>query len=154
MDAKDTALKAVKSAGLVEPRKPKNVPEFPDDLTEVSSQELGMLMTQFTGYVVYTEYLHTMVSIDCKQLGERLDHTGAKVQLSEQVQKTFKNVTDRTASVKVDDEYNKGRETLRSLKGKRDLAKSLLNGYERMVTAISREISRRQVEAELQRKGV
>lgn len=152
-EAKDYAINEIKKAQLVTPKNPRsNDVELPKDLTEIASKELGKLLTEYTGYSVYADYLVSMVVSDVREYASSLEAHGARVQTSKEVQEKFKNVSDKSAKVILATETE--RKNLNKLKAKRDLAKSLLKGYERITTAISREISRRQTEAQLTIKNI
>ena len=153
MEIKDKAIEAVRKAGLIEPRKPEVEIEFPDDLTALSSQELGQLMTRYTAFVVYSEYLVAMSDIDYSSSTNALEFVRGRELLKERVQE-YRNVSERNAMVDQNKDVIGLKQILEGHKSKRYLAKALYSGYQQMVGAVSREISRRGMEVEMSKRGI
>tara|TARA_Y100000310_G_C20524836_1_gene735490 strand:- start:161 stop:622 length:462 start_codon:yes stop_codon:yes gene_type:complete len=151
IDTKANALAAIKKAGLVEPRKPSKEISFPADLTDLTSQELGQVLTAYTGYLVYAEYLVAMADIEHTSYANKLEYVKSGELLKDEVQE-YRNVSERNACVEQNSDVRKARTLADGAKAKGSLAKALLSGYDRIAYAVSREISRRQQEFDMTKR--
>jgi len=135
---------AVKRARLTIPQRPVNDqnedinPKLPLDLAASTPDKLGKLLTQFTAMCDYTAYAAALADIDSTVEEHVLETVTARVRLeksgtvSEKADKTSIDPRVRDAAQKYFERYALFK-----------LTATLLSNYERDLSAVSREITRR-----------
>lgn len=148
---KDFAVASCEKAGLYAPKPPKDIPDFPDDLSVVSPMELGRLHTVYAAVVYYAQYLAQLADLDLMDATTKFEHEAARELLLVDMVK-YKNVQERRAVADTQPTVVTAREVMEKARAKRELAKVHQQGYERLAGAVSREISRRQIESEISKR--
>jgi hypothetical protein len=125
---------------LVAPSRPAFEVEMPEDITVISSRELGMLHAQYTAYVAWLEAELATLEITAREDAAFLEHTGALVRLSK-----AGTVADKGAKTLNDQRYVAAEQAALTSSAKAKFLKVRVSGYERLASALSREMTRRQI---------
>ena len=118
--------------------------EFPKDMTALSLDELGRLMSVWTSIIAYTQFEVAKADVEHSALSRQLDYNrrllylelSGKEGYTEEMKRAQMVVNDVVARISVQTEYARARLTL---------LKALLSSYGKYYTALSRELSRREV---------
>lgn len=118
--------------------------EFPKDMTALSLDELGRLMSVWTSIIAYTQFEVAKADVEYSALSRQLDYNrkllylklSGKEGYTEEMKRAEMVVNDVVARISVQTEYARARLTL---------LKALLSAYGKYYTALSRELSRREV---------
>jgi hypothetical protein len=132
----------VVSIGLHAPRAPTPAAreaELPEDLTALSSQELGYQMTVWTNLLNFADYQKTLVKNDVDILEARLNRSVDRGIASGK----GLTVTDRRARAKSDPQLDDLRQQIEHGKAAHNLLAAYSEMYLRNYQTVSREISRR-----------
>lgn len=133
--------------GLPAPHMPTNAaggflePKMPDDLSQANPDRLGKLMTQLTACANYASYLCAIDDVAATLAENRLEFIVAQVRM----QKSG-NSTVRRDKARNDPRVHQANREYLTAMAKHKLTTALLEGYERQIHAVSREVSRRQME--------
>lgn len=118
--------------------------EFPKDMTALSLDELGRLMSVWTSIIAYTQFEVAKADVEYSALSRQLDYNrkllylelSGKEGYTEEMKRAEMVVNDTVARISVQTEYARARLTL---------LKALLSAYGKYYAALSRELSRREV---------
>lgn len=118
--------------------------EFPKDMTALSLDELGRLMSVWTSIIAYTQFEVAKADVEHSALSRQLEYNrrllylelSGKEGYTEEMKRAQMVVNDVVARISVQTEYARARLTL---------LKALLSAYGKYYTALSRELSRREV---------
>lgn len=118
--------------------------EFPEDMTALSLDELGRLMSVWTSIIAYTQFEVAKADVEYSALSRQLEYNrrllylelSGKEGYTEEMKRAEMVVNDVVARISVQTEYARARLTL---------LKALLSSYGKYYTALSRELSRREV---------
>jgi hypothetical protein len=140
----------LKKAGLPKPTQYRDDedepldPKLRADLPSISNAELGVLMGQFVAMCEYAAYAAAVADVNRTTALSILNFVEAKVRLSKSG-----TVRQRADKTEVDPRVVAARTEFLERDAVATLTAALQKNYERGYTALSREISRRQVEAEI-----
>jgi len=134
--------KYLKESELEEPKKSK-MPELPEDITVLSSKEIGFLHGRFVKFGIWADYQRVKLEVVVSILTSALDAAYQEALLSKKCQEEFKNVSDRKAfaNTRKDVIFLKKRLDVES--GKLRYFKVICSGCEKATALLSREITRR-----------
>lgn len=148
---REEARAKVLKAGLIFPAQP-NIPEelmnesgylqLPSDLTAVSDDELGMYMTIFTGMSAYGEAVVANADIDWS-VADRIATFAERYEIIKLPKDSQKNDDLRYGSVHRLGYVRELRKDELEKQATFKMAQAMVNGYEKMMNAVSREITRR-----------
>lgn len=124
-------------------------PELPPDITKLSTDQLGRLYGQFAAVEAYANAHLGMADVAETDWETQHDLVDAQAGL----QAEGKNRDERAYVRKLDAEVVKKRQTALAKRARRVFLASLVKGYERSITTISREYSRRGIEREHSYRG-
>lgn len=118
--------------------------EFPKDMTALSLDELGRLMSVWTSIIAYTQFEVAKADVEYSALSRQLEYNrkllylelSGKEGYTEEMKRAEMVVNDVVARISVQTEYARARLTL---------LKALLSSYGKYYAALSRELSRREV---------
>lgn len=153
----EKAMAKLKKSGMVFPSLPEIPPHYrdengafkmPDDITALDPRELGQLYSLLTGLTVYYGGLVALANID-RMTAERVKtYLESQVLLEldmndPEVKKQYPNRERQTAFINCDERVVEAQEWADQLNADYVLAEMLYRGYERYLTLVSREITRR-----------
>lgn len=125
-------------------------PKMPDDLSKATPERLGRLMSQLVACANYASYIAAIDDVAATLAENRLEFVTAQVRM----QKSG-NSTVRRDKARNDPRVRDANRDYLTAMAKNKLTASLLESYERQIAAVSREISRRQLELDraMQKNG-
>jgi hypothetical protein len=118
-------------------------PKMPDDLSRATPDRLGKLMGQLVACANYATYLAAVDDVAATLAENRLEFLTAHVR-----QQKTGNSTVRRDKARNDPRVREANREFLTATAKHKLTTALLDNYERQIAAVSREISRRQLELE------
>lgn len=146
------AVKRLKKSGLVFPEQVDIPPEFlnedgnliiPEDVSSLATADLARYLSIFTSLAAYYEVVVASADID-KSTAERvMDFVGAKLLLDDEISDNYSTVTEKKAARETDETYMRARDWYDEQKATYKMAEALLEGFDRIVFMLSREITRR-----------
>jgi hypothetical protein len=136
--SREEALAHYRKLGGVLPKRPSTEPVMPNDVTLLSSEELGCLYAQF---VAYSEWLSTETSL-CRITADELEAYVAHVQAEIRLRKSG-TVKDKDNKAQNSPEFIAVEQRLLVAKAKAELLRARFYGVEKCASALSREMSRR-----------
>lgn len=124
------------------PRQPEEVEflELPDDITEVSGEDLTNLMAKFAAWASFADYEATKAEVDHMKLEKTLQSATGRAMASA----PGKAVATKKATAASDPEVMSIKEELAIAYERMLLIRSILRGYDKKSAVASRELSRRQ----------
>lgn len=128
---------------VAEPVGPKNIPDFPDDVTSLSSEEVGKFLSCYDAEVAYIRYLLAKVEIQASNGRYILDNFKKRMYLG---MRSEMNTHDSQAWTDIDLNVVNAEKALREIESERMLLQSRLDIFTKYSASISREISRRKGE--------
>jgi len=136
------------------PKKPAGTdPEFtfPDDPSELSPTKLGQLMMRFTSYFGYTQWLLGLADSEFTLVDSeyKIHMNAAGIEIREALGRVAADVVE-AAVLKNDSSLTPLYERRQKLMAVRIQLESRLKIYEKMNYALSRELTRRDMEARIQ----
>jgi hypothetical protein len=135
------AVRAVEYQGLELPVTPDGqIPELPEELTEIGDAELMRLLAQYTVWGEYAASIVVRYAIEEEHLAAVLDRERASCALRHQ---DHKSVTAQKAAVAADPAVHDLEDDHQGARAKRKFAEVVMNGTERKASVISRELTRR-----------
>jgi hypothetical protein len=134
------------SKGVFDAKRPGvEYPEFPEDITTLSDEDLGRLQGAFTFWANYIdEILSTEVS-DMTYYEDRRDFQLTVARLSA----TDKTLNRRRDAAMIDDATQIENQKYLEMKARVEILKAKLRSCERAWRSLSRELSRRQIQKSL-----
>lgn len=136
--SRQAATDHLEALGVTMPTRPSYEPRLPDDVTQISGEELGMLHAQFVSFVEWLEAEMVLCELDADENESLLEHVDAEIRL-----RKAGTVADKAAKTKNDPRYVETELAALSTKAKYKLLKARVRGHERCAAALSREMSRR-----------
>lgn len=135
------AARAVENAGLRLPVNPdEEMPQLPDDLTEITDGELMHLLACYTTWAEYAAGVVATHTIDEETHEADLDREKALAALRHQDRKT---VAAQKAAALADPDVQAIDENYRAARARRLFAEVVMTGAERKAAVVSRELTRR-----------
>lgn len=138
------AMAELARLGATLPGQPQEEPDSPHDVTRLSSDDLGKLHAQFAGYAVYLGARVALARVAAAEEKAYLDHVAAEIRL----RKTG-TVQDKAAKTINDARFISAEQRKIIAEARYDLLKARMEGYRDIRDALSREISRRQGDREM-----
>lgn len=135
--SKTEAIDYIDELGATLPTRPDD-PNMPADITILTSDELGRLHAQFVAYTGWIEVELSLVEVISDEEEAFLEHVEAEVLL-----RKAGTVKDKTSKAINDPKYVEAEKVALIAKAKAKLLKARVKGYERCVSCLSREMSRR-----------
>jgi hypothetical protein len=117
-----------------------DAPNFPNQVSTMSSGEVGDELAKATAWYAYTVEKLRYVAVACTVLEKELEHTLN----SAMVCASGKNKEQRLAEAKTDPSYVSMVGYHTKLEGVRSMLDSTAKGFDKSITTLSREISRRE----------
>jgi len=117
---------------------PVEAPSTPGRVTDLSNEDLGMLHAQFAAFAEYLEPQVALMEIQAAEDESFLAHITAEIRLVKSG-----TVADKNAKAINDPKYIEAEQRQLVSTAKAKLLKARFNGYVRITSALSREISRR-----------
>ncbi len=111
---------------------------MPDDITAISSDELGLLYGLFVAMCEYLDTATALAEIDSAEAEAYRLHVEAKERL-----RTSGTVQDKAAKTLNNEAYIEAEQESLVATGKAKLLRARLRGYDRCASALSREMTRR-----------
>lgn len=133
---------ALDARGIPRPQSVDWEPELVDDVTDLGSRELGMLHARFVAVCQWLDTEVARAEIDAARAEAYMKHVAAEVRLSKSG-----TVADKDAKTLNDSRFSEAELTSLKADAKAKLLRARLKGYERYASALSREMSRREMEA-------
>lgn len=144
----DAALDFVEELALTLPEHPLGAdgqplqPQLPSDITKLSNEQLGRLYGEFVAVAAYADVhlgLSDIVHVDTEYTSEITEATwGLHTEGS--------NKDERTFALKTNHKVRTSKEIALTKRARKVLLSKLISGYERAISALSREMSRRGLE--------
>jgi hypothetical protein len=119
--------------------RPRIDPSFPDDITQLTDEELGRLFGRFIAMVDYLEQETAKADVGATSLEARLAHVKAAVRLGKSG-----TIADRDTKTLNDEAYLAAELPALEAEAKAKLLRARLRGYDKCASALSREMSRRE----------
>jgi hypothetical protein len=144
------ALAKIRKAGLSKPEQPTDRngepinPKLDLKLASVDAAALGNMLARFTASCEYIAYVSAIADIDRSIEKSILEFVEAKVRLS----KTGSNARRQADKAQIDPRVIAAKQAFLEKDAIATLTATLLKSYERSLSTISREITRRQNELE------
>lgn len=137
-----TAQQRVEAEGLSLPQRPVDVdlPELPEDLTELDDSALMRLLRNLTNWSVYAGTRLALASVEEKLCESTLERHRA---ISAVANRTEKTVTAAKAKAYENPEFNDAQDAYNSAYATRKLTESIYNATDRKSQVVSRELTRR-----------
>ena len=132
---------AVAATELAAPHRPTNDPRMSDDVTKISSRDLGTLHARFVAMCEWLDWEVAKAVIDSASQDAFAKHVLAEVRL-----RKSGTVADKDAKALKDERYIKEEIECVRRNARAKLLRARLSGYERCAAALSREISRRDLD--------
>lgn len=120
-------------------------PEFPADLTTLSPKDLGQLQTLYTAWANYIDEILSLDICDMNYYEDAKDYAYTVVKLQ-----TKGKLHEKRDSASIDLQTREEHMKYLELKSRVEILKAKLRSCERAWRAISRELSRRQINLELE----
>lgn len=116
--------------------------EFPDDLTKISTEQLGQVMTTWTAVLAYTQFEVAKADIEQTARRNKLDFDKKTTYLK---MLRIEGITEneRAATLVADKHMAQMQANFEYARARYTLLKALLGSYQKYYTALSRELSRR-----------
>lgn len=118
-------------------------PQMPEDITEISDEDLMILYTQFSAY---SDFVNTQLScavVDEKELERQVDYAESSAMLNLQDAHPKTTVTALKAMVDADDYVRELKQDHMNKYAYRKLLETMANNCERSSAVCSRELTRR-----------
>jgi len=133
---KDKATINIEKAELPRPGRPKEFLDFPSDITEIPSQDLGKYLAIYQAFASWTRYLISRREVDLKH---------GKLLLKFVYAKLYSQCTGKNKKIEIDNDEFYLRAELDIIEIESDIAQfsSILESYKEYSSSISREISNR-----------
>ncbi len=135
----DRVQKRLHDRGLSLPNKPKAELPAIGDITKYTDRELGKLLSLYTAYVAYAVGQLSLAEVDEMATERMLEMTSAQAMAKAE----GKTLTEQRMNRDRDEEVIKLRNRLMECKSLRHALKATVDGLDRNVSLVSREITRR-----------
>lgn len=139
-DLVDQAVEWVNEHAASMPERPDIDPQMPNDVTELTSVELGRLHAQFVAVVEWLDVARALADISASNAEAFLEHVKSEVRL----QKSG-TVQDKTAKTLKDKRVFDAEQKFFMKEARAKILKARVGGMEKCAAALSREMTRRQV---------
>lgn len=132
-----------KQLGIPEPTEPSSVSPFPKDITHLSSEQVGTLLSEYDAMVSYIRYMLSKAELRYTRAKTVLDTFRKTLYLKH---RATASAADANAWVEVDRSVIEGATELDTLEIEYNLLQARLDIFSKYSASISREISRRKNE--------
>lgn len=135
------AARAVEQQGLLLPLAPDaEIPDLPEDLTEITDGELMRLLAAYTTWAEYAAAVVARYAIDEERLAADLEREKARAALRHQ---DHKSVAAQRSAALCDPAVEKLDEEYQGARARRKFSEVVMNGADRKGAVVSRELTRR-----------
>ena len=143
-EASAAAVRKIAAQGLAFPDAPvSEIPELPDDITELSERDLMNLFVELTAWLDYASSQAAMAQVDERDADQHLELIEARVMAREWSGSSADRVAITKAKVVADDAVVEAKGVRNERYAYRKLIESLASGLERDVALVSRDLTRR-----------